>query len=152
MQTASEIISNYRAVRSRLWGAPAKPVVTYKPPAPAVLKTGKPRRVSFKIIHVKGRHWRRQSLPQGVLEKSLKAACERWGVAASDVMGKRRYRLCVLVRIDVIQDLHDVGWSYAGIGRALNMDHSSVLHLHKKYTPDSDAYRRLVALEERIPT
>jgi hypothetical protein len=58
----------------------------------------------------------------------------------------------VLVRIDVINDLHNVGWSYAGIGRALNMDHSSVLHLHKKYTPDSDAYKKLVAKEERNPT
>ena len=153
MQTASEIISNYREVKSRLWGAPAKPVVTYKPPAPAVLKTGKPRRVSFKIIHVKGRKRpRRQSLPQGALDRSLKAACKRWGEAASEVLGKRRYRRCVLVRIDVINDLHNVGWSYAGIGRALNMDHSSVLHLHKKYTPDSDAYRRLVAAEERNPT
>lgn len=147
MQTAAQIVDNYRAVRARLWGPATTGRVTIhrpvKPPEPAPMQAP----IKRQIVQVKGRKKGRKALPQGVFEPTVQGACAKWRVDRDEVFSDCRKRPCVLARIEIIQALHAAGWSYSGIGRRMNKDHSSVLHLHKKYALHSEAYLRLAQME-----
>lgn len=147
MQTAAQITDNYRAVRARLWGSPTVGRVVLPRRAEAPEKPAAPAPINWKIVQVKGRKKRRKALPQGVFEPTVQAACAKWGVERAEVFSDVRKRACVLARIEIIQALHSAGWTYCGIGKWINKDHSSVLHLQKKYPLDGEAYLRLAQME-----
>ncbi len=64
-------------------------------------------------------------------DEALNDVSARTGVAASDIMGRRRLRHVVQARAELVRVLRGKGWSYPAIGEKLGRDHTSVMHLAK---------------------
>lgn len=59
-------------------------------------------------------------------------ASRQTGASVSEIMSERRTGLIARARGRVICGLHNRGYSASAIGRALNRDHSTVLHWIRK--------------------
>ncbi len=61
-------------------------------------------------------------------ERIIGHASARTRIAASDIIGPSRLRMCVTPRNRVIRIMHRLGYSAGDIGIALNRDGASVRH------------------------
>lgn len=60
--------------------------------------------------------------------------CELYNVNKNHLIGRVRTSDIVLFRAAIVSIARDQGRSFPHIGRILGRDHSSIIHLHKKYS------------------
>lgn len=83
----------------------------------------------------------------------VERAAEELGLRPDDITGKGRGHKIVAARAAIVASLRAQGASFPVIGKAINRDHTSVLHLYKVYptkTRHPQEYRRFLALFDRM--
>lgn len=66
------------------------------------------------------------------MDKVLRFYCGKYNVYKDVLLSKRRDKVLVDIRQKIAKDLREKGYSYSDIGRILNRDHSSIMHLIKE--------------------
>jgi hypothetical protein len=105
-------------------GAPEKPAIAFE--RPSVGKNGV-RRYS-----VLGLNPKKSEGGLRFAHAVVDAAAAEFGVAALDILSPLRPRKISHARRATIRTLRDCGWSLSSIGRALDLDHSSICHACQK--------------------
>ena len=62
----------------------------------------------------------------------LKMLCAKYDIFKDELLSKRRDKRIVDIRQKIAIELFETGYSYSAIGRMLNRDHSSIMHLIKE--------------------
>lgn len=87
----------------------------------------------------RGGHWLSVSLSPSLVKDACRWASETHGVGERDIMSKSRVPHVVLARHALMWRLRQYKrgyvsiYSYPTIGRAIDMDHTSVMHGEKRY-------------------
>ena len=63
----------------------------------------------------------------------MKRICELRGISVAKVKSQDRHRNIVMVRAEIVRYLRKLRYSMPKIGQAMNRDHTSVLHILRKY-------------------
>jgi chromosomal replication initiation ATPase DnaA len=58
----------------------------------------------------------------------IREVCEKRGISKKELLSKRRYRYLALARREISQRAYRWDYSLEQIGRAINRDHTTVLH------------------------
>ena len=66
--------------------------------------------------------------PKTLIQDTIYAVCAKHKVTKEKLLSRFRYRNLVAARKEVSEILEEAGYTYSDIGRALNKDHTSVLH------------------------
>lgn len=78
----------------------------------------------------------RQGMVRRLARRSVRTlvreVAEERGLTENDIYGWRKDTPRVAARWEVIRRARDWGWSYSHIGRALNRDHTTIIHACKK--------------------
>jgi len=67
--------------------------------------------------------------PETMIQDTIYAICAKHKITKEKLLSRFRYRHLVAARKEVSEILEKAGYTYSDIGRALNRDHSTVLHL-----------------------
>lgn len=64
--------------------------------------------------------------------KTFEELCAETGFSKNNILSRRRNRELVDARQLIAAKLHGYGLSFGAIGRVMNRDHTSIMHLCKK--------------------
>lgn len=80
------------------------------------------------IFILKGKNAEREIKTQKA-RSVLEHLCKMYGFSVNKIVGLGRQRELVNERFIIANELHDMGYSNALIGRLMNRDHTSIAHL-----------------------
>lgn len=85
--------------------------------------------VEYRSIMRKKNNWHGVDVPQGELDEVMLAAQQFYDVTRQEIISKRREERLLLARKNVASVLKMRGYGYAAIGRAMDRDHTSIIHM-----------------------